>query len=283
MKIMLSNKLIITAALCGAGTTRAQSPYVPLTPDEIAKDAAECVKCGASIIHLHIRDEQGKNSMDTALFTEVVNKVKNKLKDENLDAILNLTTSGSSWPEDTRVAHLPVLKPEMCSYDPGTMNWGNSYVFLNTPAFLERLGKLCLELDVKPEIEIFDAGMIGTVEYLTKKGFLKPPCHYQFVLNVPGGMPGTIESLSYLLPKLPAGSTWSITGIGQSHMPMMLAGLAAGCNGLRVGLEDNVYMKKGVYATNAQLVTRAVKLAEAAGREIASADEARTILGLNKK
>lgn len=280
---MLSNKLIITAALCGAGTTREQSPYVPLTPDEIANDAAECVKCGASIIHLHIRDEQGKNSMDTALFKEVVNKVRNKLKEGNLDAILNLTTSGSSWPEDTRVAHLPNIKPEMCSYDPGTMNWGNSYVFLNTPAFLERLGKLCLELDIKPEIEIFDAGMIGTVEYLTKKGFLKQPCHYQFVLNVPGGMPGTIESLSYLLPKLPSGSTWSITGIGQSHIPMMLAGLAAGCNGLRVGLEDNVYMQKGVYATNAQLVKRAVKLAEVSGREIASADEARTILGLNKK
>lgn len=280
---MLSNKLIITAALCGAGTTREQSPYVPLTPDEIANDAVECVKNGASIIHLHARDEQGKNSMDTAIFASVVGKVRAKLQAENLDAILNLTTSGSSWSEDHRVAHLPVLSPEMCSYDPGTMNWGNSYVFLNTPAFLERLGKVCQELDIKPEIEIFDAGMIGTVAYLTKKGFLKQPCHYQFVLNVPGGMPGTIESLAYLLPKLPSGATWSITGIGQSHMPMMLAGLAAGCNGLRVGLEDNVYMQKGVHATNAGLVKRAVQLAQIAGRDIANANDARAILGLNRK
>lgn len=280
---MSAKKLIITAALCGAGTTKEQSPYVPLTVAEIAADAVECVQNGAAIVHLHARDSQGKNSMDTEIFTELVNTVRAELKAHNLDAILNLTTSGSVWPEDTRVAHLPRLMPEMCSYDPGTMNWGNSYVFLNTPAFLERLGLVCQELDIKPEVEIFDAGMIGNMEYLIKKGFVKTPCHYQFVLNVPGGMPGNIESLSYLLPKLPAGSTWSITGIGQSHMPMMLAGLAAGCNGLRVGLEDNVYMQKGVYATNAALVKRAVALAELAGREIASAEAAREILGIKKR
>lgn len=280
---MLSDKLIITAALCGAGTTKEQTPYVPITPEEIANDAVACVRNGAAIIHIHVRDEQGKNSMDTALFAHVVQMVRKRLTEENLDAVLNLTTSGSSWSEDTRLAHLPVLKPEMCSYDPGTMNWGNSYVFLNTPAFLERLGLLSQELDIKPEIEIFDAGMIGTVEYLLRKGFLKAPCHYQFVLNVPGGMPGTIESLAYLLPKLPPNSTWSITGIGASHLPMMLAGLAAGCNGLRVGLEDNVYMKKGVLATNAELVKRAVELAQTANRQIANAAEAREILGLKKK
>ena len=280
---MLSDKLIITAALCGAGTTKEQTPYVPITAEEIAKDAVECVKSGASIIHIHVRDDNGKNSMDTDVFTNVVQTVRTYLAAENLDAVLNLTTSGSSWSEDHRVAHLPILQPEMCSYDPGTMNWGNSYVFLNTPAFLERLGLLCQELGIKPEIEIFDAGMIGTVEYLLKKGFLKAPCHYQFVLNVPGGMPGTIESLSYLLPKLPKGATWSITGIGASHLPMMLAGLAAGCNGLRVGLEDNVYMKKGVLATNAELVKRAALLAEMANRQIATAAEAREILGLKKK
>jgi uncharacterized protein (DUF849 family) len=278
----MSKKLIITAAVCGAGTTKAQNPYVPITPDEIAADVVECAKAGAAIAHIHVRDANGKNSMATELFVEVVGKVRKAVNDSGLDIALNLTTSGSAWSEDLRVAHLPALMPEMCSYDPGSMNWANSYVFLNTPAFLERLGTVCQELQVKPELEIFDAGMIGNVEYYLKKGILKPPCHYQFVLDVSGGMPGNLESVVYLLPKLPAGSTWSITGIGKSHVPMMLAGLAAGCDGLRVGLEDNIFMEKGVYATNAQLVARAVEYGKMVGRQIATAEEARQILGLIK-
>lgn len=278
----MNKKLIITAALCGAGTTRDLSPYVPLTPDEIAADAVTCAKAGAAIVHIHVRDKDGKNSMVTDLFTEVVGKVRETVAAAGVDIVLNLTTSGSSWPESVRLAHLPVLMPEMCSYDPGSMNWANSYVFLNTPTFLEKLGAVCQNLQIKPEIEIFDAGMIGNVEYYLKKGVLKAPCHYQFVLDVPGGMPGTIESLAYLLPKIPQGSTWSITGIGKSHVPMMLAGLAAGCDGLRVGLEDNVFMEKGVHATNVQLVTRAVELGKMVGREIATAEDARRILSLIK-
>lgn len=278
----MNKKLIITAALCGAGTTRSLSPHVPLTPDEIAADAVACAKAGAAVVHIHVRDENGKNSMATELFTEVVDKVRKAVAAAGLDLVLNLTTSGSSWPEDVRVAHLPALMPEMCSYDPGSMNWANSYVFLNPPSFLEKLGTLCQRLQIKPEIEIFDAGMIGNVEYYLKEGFLTMPCHYQFVLDVSGGMPGNIESLAYLLPKIPHGSTWSITGIGKSHVPMMLAGLAAGCDGLRVGLEDNVLMEKGVFATNAQLVARAVELGRLVGRPIATAEETRQILGLTK-
>ncbi len=276
------SKLIITAALLGAGTTRDQSPHVPITPDEIAADVVAVAKAGAAIAHLHVRDENGKNSMDTALFTDVVNKTRAAIKAAGVDIVLNLTTSGSVWPEDTRVAHLPVLMPEMCSYDPGTMNWANSYVFLNTPKFLERLGTVCNELQIKPELEIFDGGMLGNVAYYLKKGFLKAPLHYQFVLGVPGGMPGNIDSLSYLLPKIPEGSTWSITGIGKSHVPCMLAGLAEGCNGLRVGLEDNVMFDRTTPATNVQLVERAIALGKLAGREIATAAEAREILGLIK-
>lgn len=278
----MAKKLIITAALCGAGTTKAQTPYVPITPEEIAADAVACTKAGASVIHLHVRDDNGKNTMETNRFVEVVQQVRQALAAENLDAVLNLTTSGSAFSEDVRVAHLPVLMPEMCSYDPGSMNWANSYVFLNTPSFLEKLGTKCQELEIKPEVEIFDAGMIGNVEYYLKKGFLKAPIHCQFVLDVPGGMPGNLETLAYLLPKIPAGSTWSITGIGKAHVPMMLAGLAAGCDGLRVGLEDNVFLEKGVYATNAQLVARAVEFGKIAGREIATAQEARELLGLKK-
>jgi uncharacterized protein (DUF849 family) len=276
----MSKKLIITAALCGAGTTKEQNPNVPITPAEIAADVVAVAKAGAAIAHLHVRDENGKNSMATEKFTEVVNLVREELAKEGLDIVLNLTTSGSSWPDDVRMAQLAALKPEMCSYDPGSMNWANSYVFLNTPDFLEKLGTLTQEIQVKPEIEVFDAGMIGNINYYMKKGFLKGPLHCQFVLGVPGGMPGDVESLAYLLPKLPEGSTWSITGIGRAHMPMMLAGLAAGCDGLRVGLEDNVFMEKGVLATNASLVERAVELGKVAGREIATAEEAREILGL---
>jgi uncharacterized protein (DUF849 family) len=276
-------KLIITAALCGAGTTKAQTPHVPITPDEIAADSVACVKAGASVLHIHVRDKDGANSMDTEIFVEVIGKVRAALAAEGLDAVLNLTTSGSKFSEELRMAHLPVLKPEMCSYDPGTMNWANSYVFLNTPVFLEKLGKYIQELDIKPELEIFDGGMIGNVNYYIKKGVLKTPCHVQFVLGVTGGMPGDAEALSYLLPKIPAGSTWSITGIGKSHIPCMLLGLAEGCDGLRVGLEDNIFYDKGVLATNAQLVARAAEFGRLAGREIANAAEAREIFGVKKK
>jgi len=278
----MGKKLIITAAICGAGTTKEQTPYVPITPDEIAADVVACAKAGAAIAHIHVRDENGKNSMATERFVEVVEKIRKAIADAGLDIVLNLTTSGSAWPEDVRMAHLPVLKPEMCSYDPCSLNWANSYVFLNTPAFLEKLGYLTQELQIKPEVEIFDAGNMGSIQYYLKKGVLKAPLHCQFVLGVPAGMPGNLESLAYLLPKLPEGSTWSITGIGKAHMPMMLAGLAAECDGLRVGLEDNIYLEKGVLATNEQLVKRAVELGKAAGREIATAQEAREILGLVK-
>jgi uncharacterized protein (DUF849 family) len=275
--------LIITAALCGAGTTKAQTPHVPITPDEIAADSVACVKAGAAILHIHVRDKDGVNTMDTDVFTETVGKIRAALAAEGLDAVLNLTTSGSKFSDELRMGHLPILKPEMCSYDPGTMNWANSYVFLNTPAFLEKLGNYVQELDIKPELEIFDGGMIGNINYYIKKGVLKTPCHVQFVLGVTGGMPGDADALSYLLPKIPKDSTWSVTGIGKSHIPCMLIGLAEGCDGLRVGLEDNIFYEKGVLATNAQLVTRAAELGKLAGREIANAAEARAILGLKKK
>lgn len=276
-------KVIITAALCGAGTMKSQTPHVPVTPEEIAADVVAVAKAGAAIAHIHVRDENGKNTMEKKRYVEVVEKVRKAVQEEGLDIVINLTTSGSAFSEEVRVAHLPELLPEMCSYDPGSMNWANSYIFLNSPKFLETLGTISQELGIKPELEIFDGGMIGNVDHYVKKGYLKKPLHYQFVLGVPGGMPGTIESLSYLLPKIQPESTWSITGIGKSHLPMMLAGLAAGCDGLRVGLEDNIYLGKNELATNAQLVERAVELSKIAGREIATAEETRQILGLKKQ
>ena len=279
----MRKKIIVCVALTGVGTSKAQTPHVPITPEEIANDAIACVKAGAAIVHLHARDEDGKNTMETAVFAEIVSLIRDRLEKEHLDVIINITTSGSSFSDEVRMAHLAELQPEMCSFDPGTMNWANKYVFENKPAFLEKLGQECINTGVKPEIEIFDAGMIGNTHYYLKNGFLKMPLHCQFVLGVPGGMPADIESLTYLIPKIPAGSTWSVTGIGRFSRPMMLAGLAAGCDGIRVGVEDNIFLEKGVLATNTQLVEDAVQLAIAAKRDIATAAEAREILGLAKK
>ena len=279
---MKTNKLMITCALCGGGTTRKQSPYVPLTPEELVADSLAAVRAGACILHIHVRDDEGANTMETSRFVQVVSMIREALRTNHLDAIINVTTSGTKFSEDMRVAHLPILMPEMCSYDPGTMNWANSYIFSNSPAFLEQLGHDTQELGIKPECEIFDGGMMGNVDYYVKKGVLKGPIHYQFVLGVAGGMRGNADSLAFLLPKMQPGSTWSITGIGRDHMPCMLLGLAEGCDGLRVGLEDNILMEKGVLATNVSLVERAVKLGELAGRSIAAPDEAREILGLTK-
>jgi Uncharacterized conserved protein len=278
----MGKKLIVQACLCGAGTTKKQNPNVPITPDEIAANVVNVAKAGAAIAHIHVRDKDGVNCMDADVFKEVCDKAREGLARENLDIVLNLTTSGSKFSDEQRLGHLPVCKPEMCSYDPGTLNWGYQTVFLNTPTFLEKLGLYAQELGVKPEVEIFDAGMMGAVDYYVAKGILAPPVHYQFVLGVAGGMMGDAESLAYLLPKMRAGSTWSITGIGRYHMPCMLLGLAEGTDGLRVGLEDNIYYDKGVLATNVSLVERACKMSELAGRSVATAQEAREILGLAK-
>lgn len=275
-------KIIITAALCGAGTTKKQNSNVPITPEEIADDVVRVAKAGAAIAHLHVRDEAGNNSMEPSRFIEVVEKVRRRCEEEKVDIVINCTTSGGKWPIEKRLGHLSTILPEMCSCSPGTLNWSNSYVFLNAPDFIEKLGMMTQELRIKPEIEIFDTGMMENLNYYIKKGIIKEPCHVQFVLGVTGGMQGNMESLAYLLRRLPANSTWSITGIGKAHLPMMLAGLSAGCNGLRVGLEDNIYMEKGVLATNVSLVERAVRLSIDCGREIATAQEAREILGLIK-
>jgi len=276
------NKLIITAALTGAGTKKEQAPALPVTPDQIAQEVVAVAKAGASIVHLHARDDAGNNTMETAKLVEIYTKSSNACREADVDVVFNFTSSGSKFPYEMRLAHLKIIRPEMCSYDPGSMNWGNSYVFLNSPDFLSQLSQVTLENDIKPELEIFDGGMLYTCLDYIKLGLLKTPCHFQFVLGVSGGLPGTLNSFSFLHGNLPENCTWSITGIGKAHMPMLLAGLAAGCDGLRVGLEDNVFMSKGVPATNVMLVERAVKLGRMTGREIATAAEARQRLGITR-
>ena len=290
-----SNKIIIQACLCGAGTKKAQAPTVPYTPDEIARQAVDCAKAGASIVHIHVREDKevngemqiGYKSMSLEKFTETVQLCRKYCAEAGVDVLINLTTSGGEYEDYKRLQHLGALKPEMCSFDPNTLNWANSYIFENSPRFLNLLSEEVVKHDVKPEFEVFDTGHIDSVMYYVNKHDIPKPPHIQFIMGVGGSMPGTAENLAFLVGKLPEGATWSVSGIGKAHMPMMLAGLALGCDGLRVGLEDNIMYGKDengnkIIATNVMLVERAVQLAKLAGREIATADDARQILGITR-
>ncbi len=290
-----SNKIIIQACLCGAGTKKAQAPTVPYTPEEIARQAVDCAKAGASIVHIHVREDKevngemqiGYKSMSLDKFTETVQLCRKYCAEAGVDVLINLTTSGGEYEDYKRLQHLGALKPEMCSFDPNTLNWANSYIFENSPRFLNLLSEEVVKHDIKPEFEVFDTGHIDSVMYYVNKHDIPKPPHIQFIMGVGGSMPGTAENLAFLVGKLPEGATWSVSGIGKCHMPMMLAGLALGCDGLRVGLEDNVMYGKDengnkIIATNVMLVERAVALAKLAGREIATADDARQILGITR-
>lgn len=273
-------KIIITAALTGAFPRLDKNPNIPTTPQQIADQAYECWKAGAAIVHLHMIDEEGKGTMNKDRFAETVKLIKEK---KDCDVIINLTTSGDiTATDETRMAHLYELKPEMASYDAGTMNWMNSTVFYNTPVFLDKLGNVMQENNVKPEIEIFDAGMIYNTLYYVKKGSLKAPLHYQLVLGAAGGTAATVENLVYLKSLIPEGSTWSAFGIGQQHLPILYATIALGGH-IRVGLEDNIFYSYGKLAkSNAEFVERAVRIIKEANKEVATPAEAREMLGLNK-
>ena len=290
-----TNKVIISACLCGAGTKKAQAPTVPYTPEEISDQVVEVAKAGAAIAHIHVREDKevdgvmqiGYKSMSLQKFTETVELSREKCAKEGLDIIINLTTSGGEYEDFKRLQHLAALKPEMCSFDPGTLNWSNAYIFENHPRFLNLLSQEVIKNDIKPEFEVFDTGHIDSVAYYTKKWGIPTPGHYQFIMGVGGAMPGTAGNLAFLVDKLPKDATWSVSGIGKAHMPMMLAGLALGCDGLRVGLEDNILYGKTpdgekIIATNKMLVERAVRLSLEAGREIATAQDAREILGIKR-
>ncbi|USK59260.1 3-keto-5-aminohexanoate cleavage protein [Peribacillus asahii] len=272
-------KVIISAALTGAFPAKDKNPNIPLTPQEIAEDVYQVWKAGAAIAHLHMIDENGNGTMDKERFRQTVELIR----EMDCDIILNLTTSGDlNATDETRMAHLIELKPEMASFDAGSMNWMHKTLFLNTPPFLEKLGKTMLENNVKPEIEIFDAGMLYNALYYVKKGLVDTPTHYQFVLGAPGGIAATVENLMFLKGLLPENSTWSAFGIGQGHMPILYATLALGGH-IRVGMEDNIYYSKGRLAkSNAEFVERAVRVIHELNKEVATPDEARQILGLKK-
>ena len=277
------NKVIISAALTGAITTQQESPALPITPEEIAADVVACAKAGAAICHIHVRGENGKGTMDLERFTLAYEAIQKAVKEAGVDVIINLTTSGGRGTDEERMAHLKKLRPEMCSYDAGTLNWANDTVFMNTPTFLMELGKVTMEYGIKPEVEVFDTNMIKNAVRYAQRGCLAEPLHFQFVLGTYGGMAATVENLVFLRSLLPENCTYSVSGIGKGSVPMMMAALAMGADGIRVGLEDNVFMSKGVPATNVSQVERAVKLVELSGRGVATAAEARELLSMPKR
>lgn len=277
----LKNKRVITVAITGSWPTKEDNPNLPITPEEIASSVYECWKAGAAIAHIHVRNDDGTPSTDFAKYKETVERIR-AMKD--CDICINITSSGSvGFGDEERIYPLQQLLPELASYDAGTLNWQHRTIFENHPRFLEKLGLALQESNIKPEIEIFDAGMVYNAIYYMKKGILKAPCHFQFVLGCPGGMMNTVENLVFLKSLLPEGSTWAGCGIGAGHMPIMMATIAMGGH-LRVGMEDNVMWQKGVLAeSNAQFVTRARELLEMNGLEAATPAEARQILGLVRK
>ena len=275
----LDNKVILTVATTGAWPSKQDTPHIPLQPKEIADDVYACWQAGASIAHIHVRDDDDKSSMDFDKFTETVELIRAT----DCDIVLNLTTSGQLGLEDEdRMKHIIALKPELASYDCGSMNWAHSTVFENSPRFLEKLGMAMQENNIKPEIEIFDAGMVYNALYYLKKGVLKAPLHFQFVLGAPGGMTATVENLMFLKTLIPADSTWGALGIGRGHLPIMYTTLALGGH-VRVGMEDNIYYSKGVLAkSNVEFIERTKRIAVEIDTQIATPDEARAILGLSR-
>lgn len=272
-------KVIVTAALTGAVTTKKDNPNLPTQPTDICASALKCREAGASAVHIHVRDDNDQASMSFDKFEETVRLIRQS----GTDLVLNLTSSGGqgfSWEE--RIKPFKVLKPELASFDAGTMNWLNTVVFMNEPGFLEECAEAMLAVNVKPEIEVFDIGMLNTAKYYIKKGLIKEPAHFQLCLGAAGGMEATTENLLYLVNHLPEECTWSAFGIGKGAMEITMAALAMGGN-VRVGLEDNVYYQKGQLAeSNEQFVARVVRLAHEMGKTVATPDEAREILSLTK-
>ncbi len=279
----LENKRIITVATTGAWPTKENTPNVPIEPNEIAEEVYNCWKEGAAIAHIHCRNDEGKAAMVFEKFQETVHLIREK---KDCDIILNLTTSGGiNLKEEDRIRPFYDLVPEMASYDCGTMNWMHSGVFENNPTFLEKLGTLMQEKGVKPEVEVFDPGMIYNALYYVRKGVLKEPLHMQFCMGVAGGIAASTKNLIFMkdtMESMLPGSTWSAFGVGKGAMEIMYSAVAAGGN-IRVGMEDNVLYRKGQIAeNNMQFVARARRIIEEFTCEVATPNEAREILGLCK-
>jgi 3-keto-5-aminohexanoate cleavage enzyme len=268
-------KLIITAAPTGNVPTKEMNPHLPVTAEEIAADVRRCADAGAAVFHIHARDAEGKPTLEIGVYRENVRRIKALAP----EVILQLSTgarAGKDWEARARPVR---LLPEMGSFTTGSNNFPG-IVYANPPPFLEFLAGVYRETGVKPEIEVFEAGMIANALFLEKRGYIAPPLHFAFVLGVPGSMPGTVKNLQFLAESIPAGSTWSVAGIGGAEIPLAAAAIAMGGH-VRVGLEDNLRMPDGSPASNPLLVEKIVRIAREIGRQIAAPDEARAVLSLD--
>ena len=286
--------VIITCAVTGAGNTTAKHSGVPVTPESVAEAAISAAQAGAAVAHIHVRDpETGQGSRDVELFRQAVELVRAS----DTDVIINLTAGmGGSWfpseenpampgpgtdnvgPEE-RLAHVEALQPEICSLDCGTMNFGDNEIYISTPECLRREAELIQGWGVKPEMEVFELGHIRFARQLMDEGLIHEPPLFQVCLGIPWGAPADTESMMAMRNALPPGANWAGFGISRMEMPMVAQAVLLGGN-VRVGLEDNLYLDRGVLASNAQLVERAVEIIERLGARVVGPDEAREQLGL---
>lgn len=271
-------KLIITAAISGAEVTKEHNPAVPYTVEEIAREAESAYKAGAAIIHLHVREDDGTPTQDKERFRACMEAIYERCP----DVIIQPSTGGAVGMTDLeRLQPTEIEGTEMATLDCGTCNFGGDEVFVNTENTIKNFGKIMIERGIKPEIEVFDKGMIDYALRFQKQGYIKTPMHFDFVLGVQIG--ATIRDLAFMIGSIPEGSTWTAAGMGRHQFPVAAMSIAAGGN-VRVGFEDNVYLSKGVLAkSNGELVAKAVRIAKELGREIATPDEAREILSLEAR
>jgi uncharacterized protein (DUF849 family) len=293
------DKTIVTCAVTGGMEFNRAHPHVPITPEQIASAVIEAANAGAAIAHIHVRDPNtGAGSQDPALYAEVVQRIR----DSGVDVVINLTCGGYARffpdpeeesraapgtnvaPVEKRVRHIEENLPDICSLDVTTANQvdGKSdFVYLNTPRTLRAMAKRFQELGVKPELEVFQAGDILFANQMIKDGLVSGRPMFQFVLGIKWGAPADPETMLYMRNLLPAGAAWAGFGISRLEMPMVAQAVLLGGN-VRVGLEDNLYLKRGVFASNGQLVERAVTIIEYLGKSVATPQDARAMLGLKK-
>lgn len=276
----MDKKVVITAAVTGSRPTKKMNPALPYTPKEIVQAALQCHRAGAAVVHVHVRDPQtGMPDFKTELFKEVLDGIR-----ERSDMIVNLTTSGLFLGGTDIISQRlqPVyLKPDICSLDLGSINFQDR-VFINPPAWGEAAAKCMRENGVKPEIEVFDVGHIYQALELIKKGLIDDPPYFQICMGVKWGIEASAENLLFMKNKLPSQAAWSVLGVGRSQLPMITMAMLLGGN-IRVGFEDNLYLKKGVLASsNAQVVEEVVDLVVRLGYEVASPVEARRMLGIHR-
>ena len=273
------DKLIITCAICGAEVTKEMNPFVPYTIDELVREAQAAYEAGAAIIHLHVRNDDGTPTQDVSRFKEAIEAIQTACP----DVIIQPSTGGAVGMSNDERLQPTRLNPEMCTLDCGSVNFGGGEVFINTESDIIYFSEKIYERGIFPELECFGKSHIDQVLRLYRKGHLKSPLHFSFVLGVPGGQTGEERDFHFLRESIPEDATYSVAGIGRFEFPLARLAIANGGH-VRVGLEDNLYVAKGVLANgNSELVKKVVAMAKEFGRDIATPNEARQLLGMKER